>query len=463
MTAVAAQSLLAGGVLLAVMVASVAGLPLGRRVAGRSAVASASARARFGRSLVSALDSVRTVKLAASTPSVHAHLSEVDGGRVEAAVREHRVQALLDGVPIVMVQCGVVAAWAVLVAGGWGLATALLVTSAVNGFDWFGRVAGSVITEAPGTRAWMRATSRLAGGGDLMRAAGGGRPRARFGPASRARTPRGAAHPGAGRRHRGARRRHPRSHRRRPDDRRRGAGAPAGPGRLGQVQPALGAGRAGVQHGRDPVERRAGRRPADVPAARPGRPRRPGAEGALGHLRRQRPAGPPRPCGAAGPGDRRLVPDVEAAGGPDALVGHRGVRLSGGQVQRLALARALACDAELLLADDVSSALDSATEIELWTALRRARRHRHRRDVQARGAGPGRPGRRAGGGSRRRRGGVVGAARAAGATSPASARSAAGALTGSCADPGARTGAAHEAASRVSRGPRPARPAGSPR
>jgi ABC-type transport system involved in cytochrome bd biosynthesis fused ATPase/permease subunit len=66
----------------------------------------------------------------------------------------------------------------------------------------------------------------------------------------------------------------------------------------------------------------------------------------------------------------RLVPDVEAAGGPDALVGHRGVRLSGGQVQRLALARGLACDAELLLADDVSSALDAATEIELWTALR---------------------------------------------------------------------------------------------
>ncbi len=53
-----------------------------------------------------------------------------------------------------MVQCGVVAAWAVLVAGGWGLATALLVAGAVNGFDWFGRVAGTAITEAPGTRAW---------------------------------------------------------------------------------------------------------------------------------------------------------------------------------------------------------------------------------------------------------------------------------------------------------------------
>ena len=56
--------------------------------------------------------------------------------------------------------------------------------------------------------------------------------------------------------------------------------------------------------------------------------------------------------------------------GVPALVGHRGVRLSGGQVQRLALARALAADAELLLADDVSSALDARTEIELWSALR---------------------------------------------------------------------------------------------
>lgn len=39
-------------------------------------------------------------------------------------------------------------------------------------------------------------------------------------------------------------------------------------------------------------------------------------------------------------------------------------------MQRLALARALAADTELLLADDVSSALDASTEIELWTALR---------------------------------------------------------------------------------------------
>src|SRR5690606_29234657 len=66
----------------------------------------------------------------------------------------------------------------------------------------------------------------------------------------------------------------------------------------------------------------------------------------------------------------RLEPDIAAAGGRDALVGHRGVRLSGGQVQRLALARALATDAELILADDVSRAVAATTESELWRAVR---------------------------------------------------------------------------------------------
>src|SRR3954454_2716392 len=121
-TTIVGGSLLAGAVLLGVMVSSALASTLGRPVAGRSAAAASAARAGFGRALVSALESARTVKLAAATPDVHAHLRRVDGGRVDAAVREHRVQALLDGVPVVMVQVGVVAAWAVLVTGGWGLA-----------------------------------------------------------------------------------------------------------------------------------------------------------------------------------------------------------------------------------------------------------------------------------------------------------------------------------------------------
>jgi ATP-binding cassette subfamily B protein/ATP-binding cassette subfamily C protein len=45
------------------------------------------------------------------------------------------------------------------------------------------------------------------------------------------------------------------------------------------------------------------------------------------------------------------------------------VKLSGGQVQRSAAARMLATDAELLVFDDLSSALDVHTETELWRRL----------------------------------------------------------------------------------------------
>src|ERR1051326_2219128 len=48
------------------------------------------------------------------------------------------------------------------------------------------------------------------------------------------------------------------------------------------------------------------------------------------------------------------------------LVGPRGVKLSGGQVQRVALARMFVREAELMVLDDVSSALDSETEAALW-------------------------------------------------------------------------------------------------
>src|SRR5205085_6586455 len=52
--------------------------------------------------------------------------------------------------------------------------------------------------------------------------------------------------------------------------------------------------------------------------------------------------------------------------GLDTLVGPRGVRLSGGQVQRAAAARMFVRDPELLVFDDLSSALDVETEHTLW-------------------------------------------------------------------------------------------------
>lgn len=55
--------------------------------------------------------------------------------------------------------------------------------------------------------------------------------------------------------------------------------------------------------------------------------------------------------------------------GLDTVVGPRGVRLSGGQAQRTAAARMFVRDPELLVFDDLSSALDVATEQTLWERL----------------------------------------------------------------------------------------------
>jgi ATP-binding cassette subfamily B protein len=55
--------------------------------------------------------------------------------------------------------------------------------------------------------------------------------------------------------------------------------------------------------------------------------------------------------------------------GLDTQVGVKGVRLSGGQVQRAATARMFVRDAEVLFFDDLSSALDVETEWTLWERL----------------------------------------------------------------------------------------------
>jgi len=65
-----------------------------------------------------------------------------------------------------------------------------------------------------------------------------------------------------------------------------------------------------------------------------------------------------------------LEKDVAAlTNGLDTVVGPRGVRLSGGQVQRAGAARMFVRDPELLVLDDLSSALDVETERALWDRL----------------------------------------------------------------------------------------------
>jgi ATP-binding cassette subfamily B protein len=75
---------------------------------------------------------------------------------------------------------------------------------------------------------------------------------------------------------------------------------------------------------------------------------------------------------AVGTAVRAAVLEQDVAGlthGLDTLVGSRGVRLSGGQVQRAAAARAFVRRAELIVVDDLSSALDVETERVLWERL----------------------------------------------------------------------------------------------
>jgi ATP-binding cassette, subfamily B, bacterial len=66
---------------------------------------------------------------------------------------------------------------------------------------------------------------------------------------------------------------------------------------------------------------------------------------------------------------RRAVLEEDLAGlkeGLDSMVGPKGVKLSGGQLQRTAAARMFVRDPDLLVFDDLSSALDVETESRLW-------------------------------------------------------------------------------------------------
>jgi ATP-binding cassette subfamily B protein len=60
----------------------------------------------------------------------------------------------------------------------------------------------------------------------------------------------------------------------------------------------------------------------------------------------------------------------------DTVIGERGVTLSGGQRQRLALARAFLTDPRILVLDDSTSAIDSATEDKIQRAIANAAKGR---------------------------------------------------------------------------------------
>jgi ABC-type transport system involved in Fe-S cluster assembly fused permease/ATPase subunit len=67
---------------------------------------------------------------------------------------------------------------------------------------------------------------------------------------------------------------------------------------------------------------------------------------------------------------------VELPMGFDAMVGERGLKLSGGEKQRVAIARTILKNPPILLLDEATSALDTGTEREIQSALNEVSRNR---------------------------------------------------------------------------------------
>jgi ABC-type multidrug transport system fused ATPase/permease subunit len=370
---VLSDSLLAGAIGLAMAAVMFTAQVLGSRSVAAAARRAGDAAAELGRLLGSALDAVRTVKLAAATDGVLAQVARVDGRRVQASLREERTEFLVGLAPSVLSRIATVLAWTLHLDGTWSLATTLLVSTSIGTFSWIGYGLGELVTSSASARRWVEVTSRYAGTErladvptDLDLFAGTASPPAPV--ATPSRELRELRLDGVSATH---------------DD---GTVGVAGVdltvrrgelvlvvGRVGSGKSSLLGALSGLVdlggrltwNGAEVTDPETFLRPprvahvAQVPHV---------VSGTLAdnvRLDHDRPVA--GPVDAAG-----LGRDVAEAGGTATLVGHRGLRLSGGQVQRLGLARALATGSDLLLVDDVSSALDAVTEAEVWSALRAA-------------------------------------------------------------------------------------------
>ena len=350
----------------------------------RAAQRTVAARAAFATSLVSALSAARTVKLAGATRPVLGHLARLDAERSERQRQEIAIQVWARSTPSLASGLLPLGAWALYLSGRLTPASVLIIVSTLGAARWFAWTTASLVAQLPSARVWTARTVAMSGvaaysapvpGVDIVRGTAPEPPVADRTPLRRLDLVGfGAVH----------------------EDGTLGVrdvDLTVRPGELVLVVGPVGAGKSSLLRALAGIVHHTGElRWNGVPVEAPELFLRPNQVGYVGQLPRVLSGtiaenivlGHPVDAGAAVTAaqlehDLRVLTPVPAdshdvlddpGGGLGLLIGHKGTRLSGGQLQRLALARALAPNTEVLVADDVSSALDVVTELDLWQTLR---------------------------------------------------------------------------------------------
>jgi ABC-type multidrug transport system fused ATPase/permease subunit len=369
MTAVTRSFVPAAFFLGTMVVSGLAATVLGPKLQ-RAAAQTVSARAAYVTALVSALSGARTVKLAAASGPVLEHLTRLDGVRNTKQRREIAVQVWSRSTPAVVTGLLPVLAWALYLSGTLSGGATLVAVATLAAARWFAWTTASLVSQMPSARVWTARTVAMAGRTDYSTAVPGVDISAGTAPAPEV----PARHPlhqlelvGFNAVH---------------EDGTvavRDMDLTVARGELVLVVGPVGSGKSSLLRALAGIVHHTGQlRWNGEPVTEPELFLRPGQVGYVAQL--------PRVLSGTVSDNIRLGHDLDAAsavataqlehdltaagGGLGLLVGHKGIRLSGGQLQRLALARALAARTELLVADDVSSALDVTTELELWRVLR---------------------------------------------------------------------------------------------